>query len=49
MDYAIAMGSGSLIYIPSFIKIGSAIYKLIGGIHTQTARRSHKPAFIFSK
>jgi hypothetical protein len=25
------MGSGAMIYIPSFIKIGSGIQKLIGG------------------
>jgi hypothetical protein len=38
---AVKMGSGAVIYIPSFIKIGSGIQKLIGGInrhiHTQTA------------
>jgi hypothetical protein len=28
------MGSGAMIYVPSFIKIGSGIQKLIGGIHT---------------
>jgi hypothetical protein len=27
--YAIKMGSGAMIYTPSFIKIGSAIEKLI--------------------
>jgi hypothetical protein len=27
--YAVEMGSGALIYIPSFIKIGSAIQNLI--------------------
>jgi hypothetical protein len=31
MKYAVEMGSGGMIYIPSFIKIGSAIQKLIGG------------------
>jgi hypothetical protein len=31
------MGSGAMIYVPSFIKIGSGLQKLIGGIHTQTA------------
>jgi hypothetical protein len=41
--YAVEMGSGALIYIPSFIKTGSAIKKLIRGYtyrhtHTQTAR-----------
>jgi hypothetical protein len=32
------MGSGGMIYIPSFMKIGSAIQKLIGWIcrHTDT-------------
>jgi hypothetical protein len=29
--YTIEMGSGAMIYIPSFIKIGSGILKLIGG------------------
>jgi hypothetical protein len=29
MKYAFEMGSGVLIYIPSFIKIGSTIEKLI--------------------
>jgi hypothetical protein len=38
-------------YIPCFIQISSAIQKLIGrgGTDTQTAWRSHKPTFIFSK
>jgi hypothetical protein len=31
MKYEVEMGSGSMIYIPSFIKIGSGIKKLIGG------------------
>jgi hypothetical protein len=31
MKYAIEMGSDAMIYIPSLIKIGSAIQKLIGG------------------
>jgi hypothetical protein len=30
---AVEMGSGAVIYVPSFIKIGSGIQKLIGGIH----------------
>jgi hypothetical protein len=36
--YAVEMGSGSMIYsyIPSFIKIGSDIQKLIRGIHRHT-------------
>jgi hypothetical protein len=30
------MGSGAMVYIPSFIKIGSGIQELIGGIHRHT-------------
>jgi hypothetical protein len=49
MKYAVEMGPGAMIYIPSFIKIGSGIEKLIRGRYTdaQTGRRSHKPALIF--
>jgi hypothetical protein len=36
MKYAVEMGSGAVIYIPSFIKIGSVIERLIGGIHRHT-------------
>jgi hypothetical protein len=50
MKYAVEMGSGGNIYIPSFLKIGSGIQRLIGGIHrhtdTQTSWRSHKPTLI---
>jgi hypothetical protein len=35
MKYATEMRSGVMIYISSFIKIGSGIRKLIGGIHRQ--------------
>jgi hypothetical protein len=39
MNYAIEMGSGAMIYIPSLIKIGSGIQKLMGrGIHRPTDR-----------
>jgi hypothetical protein len=38
MKYAVEMGSGAMIYIPSFLKIGSPIQKLIGGIHRPTDR-----------
>jgi hypothetical protein len=31
LKYAVEMGSGAMIYIPSFIKIGSDIHKLVGG------------------
>jgi hypothetical protein len=38
LKYAVEMGSGAKMhsYIPSFMKIGSAIRKLIGGIHRHT-------------
>jgi hypothetical protein len=36
MKFAVEMGSGAMMYIPSFIKIGSAIQKLIEGIHRHT-------------
>jgi hypothetical protein len=38
MESAVEMGSGAMIYIPSFIKIGSGIQKLLGGgMHIQHA------------
>jgi hypothetical protein len=39
MKYAVEMGSAAMIYIPSFIKIGSGILKLImrgRHIHTES-------------
>jgi hypothetical protein len=36
-----------MIYIPSFVKIGSGIQKSIKGGFTDTAWRSHRPTFIF--
>jgi hypothetical protein len=36
MKYALEMGSGGMTYTPSFIKIGSGIPKLTGGIHSHT-------------
>jgi hypothetical protein len=48
MKYAVEMGSGAMIAIPSFIKIASGIQKLLGrGIYRYTARWFHKTAFIF--
>jgi hypothetical protein len=38
MMYSDEMGSGTVIYIPSFIKIGSGIQKLTGGIHRHRQR-----------
>jgi hypothetical protein len=40
MECAVEMDSGAMIYIPNFIKIGSAIQKMIGGIHIH-AHRQH--------
>jgi hypothetical protein len=40
-NQAIEMGSGAVVYIPSFIKIGSGIQKLIGGIHRHTQTHTH--------
>jgi hypothetical protein len=34
------MGSGAVIYVPSFIKIGSGVQKLIGG-YTDTHTHTH--------
>jgi hypothetical protein len=48
MKYAVEIGSGAMIYIPSFIKIGSAIEKLIGGIHRQHGDH-RRLTFIFFK
>jgi hypothetical protein len=37
MEYAVEMGSGAMVYIPSFVKIGSGIQKLIErDTHTDT-------------
>jgi hypothetical protein len=39
INYAVEMASGVTIYTPSFIKTGSGIQKLIGGLtDTQKAR-----------
>jgi hypothetical protein len=39
MKYAVEMGTGAMIYIPSFKKTGSAIQTLIRGIHRQHGDR----------
>jgi hypothetical protein len=38
MKYAIEMGSGAMIHIPSFIKIGLAILKLMGSGFTDSMK-----------
>jgi hypothetical protein len=51
MKYAVEMGSGAMTYIPSFMKIGSGIQKLIGGdiqTHRQHGERISLLSF-FSK
>jgi hypothetical protein len=50
MKKAVEMGSGAmiLVYVPSFMKIGSGFLKLIVG-DSQRAHRSHKPLYVFSK
>jgi hypothetical protein len=51
MKYAVEMGSGAMIYIPSFIKFGSSVRKLTGErggfTDTETTQTPHKPTFIF--
>jgi hypothetical protein len=51
MKYTFEMGSGAMIYIPSFIRNWFRHSKVDRGgyRHTQTAWWSHKPTFIFSK
>jgi hypothetical protein len=39
MKSSVEMDSGAMIYIPSFIKTGSGIQKLMGRIHIQTHRQ----------
>jgi hypothetical protein len=36
MKYAVEMGSGAMIYTPSFIWIGWAIQNLIGEVYTDS-------------
>jgi hypothetical protein len=49
MKYAVKMGSGAMIYIPSFMKIGSGIQKLIGGTHRQHGDLIRLPVFFQNK
>jgi hypothetical protein len=46
------MGSGAVIYVPTFLKIGSGIQKLVGGdtqTHTQTTSDLISLLYFFSK
>jgi hypothetical protein len=48
MNYAIVMGSGALIYVPSFIKIDSAIQSWYGGgIHRHTDSKVVSYAYFY--
>jgi hypothetical protein len=38
MKYAVEIGSGAMIYIPIFLKIGSGVQRLIGVTHKHTHR-----------
>jgi hypothetical protein len=46
MKYAVEMGSGTMIYIQSFIKIGSGIQKLMGA-DMQTHSKVISLAYIY--
>jgi hypothetical protein len=48
MKNAVEIGSGSMTYIPGFIKTGSGIQTLTGE-DTQTGWKLHKPTYIFFK
>jgi hypothetical protein len=39
VKYAVEMGPDTTIYVPTFIKIGSGIQNLLGGIYIQTHRQ----------
>jgi hypothetical protein len=49
MKYTAEMGSGAMMYKPSFIKTDPAIQIVNRRRDTKTTLRSHKPTFIFSK
>jgi hypothetical protein len=39
MNYAVDLATDDMMHIPSFIKLGSGIQKLIGGVHKHTGRQ----------
>jgi hypothetical protein len=47
MGHAIETGLGAMMYILSLIKIGSAIQKLIGGIHRHTDGMETAKAYFY--
>jgi hypothetical protein len=44
-NQAVEMGSGAMIYVPSFIKIGSGVQKLIG---RETKTHTHTDSNVIS-
>jgi hypothetical protein len=40
MKYAVETGSGVMVYVPSFMKIGSGIQKLMERIHRYTDNKA---------
>jgi hypothetical protein len=42
MKYTAEIDSGAMIYIPSFVKTGSGIRKLLGRMHRQTDRQTDR-------
>jgi hypothetical protein len=48
MKYAVEMSSAAMIYIPSFIKIVSAIQKFMGGGYMDTDRQAAIRASLLS-
>jgi hypothetical protein len=46
VSYVVKMELGTMLQLPSFIKFGSGIQKLIGGIHIQTHTNKPEGDFI---
>jgi hypothetical protein len=42
INYAFEMGLGAVVYIPSFIMMGSRIQKLMGGKHIKTDSHANR-------
>jgi hypothetical protein len=47
MKDAVEIGSNAVLYIPSFIKIGSDIQKLIRGVHRDTDSKVISYAYFY--
>jgi hypothetical protein len=46
MKDAVELASGGMVYVPSFIKIGSEVQKFLRDTYIDT-RWSHKPVYFF--